>query len=375
MASVWIVARDGARGRKYHLYFTDPVTGKNKHHKGFARKKDAQEEGHRLRAVIDTGSYVGIGRKQERKRPLTFREVGEALVEEWEMRAAKGRIKETTLTGYKEFLGVVLKDFGDRLVQEVSRDEVERYHVLKVRGISPASGNRRLFILKQVSKKAVLLQVLSEDPFKGIGYASEAVHQRDRRLSPEEADRLIVATRASGIRKYMSAITLLTLDFGASRQELLDLQWSQVDLAQGVVTFHRTKNGVRRTRNLTERCWQALLDWREHQNLNRKRSGVTTPESDRVFCHTDGRRFRDFKSSWQRVTKIAGLRDYHFHDNRHTFCSSIVNVGGSLKDVMEMIGHKDMRSANRYSHLEMDRVADIQRRVTKFYGRASGDVG
>ena len=60
---------------------------------------------------------------------------------------------------------------------------------------------------------------------------------------------------------------------------------------------------------------------------------------------------------------------------RHALCAIIVRVGGSLKDVMEMIGHRDMRSANRSGHRENERMVDIQRRVTEFHGRASGEVG
>lgn len=373
MASVWIVPRDGARGRRYHIYFTDPVTGKNTHHKGFERKKDAQDEVHRLRALIDTGRNADLRRARDRTRPLTVQEVAGPLVEGWEARVVKGRLSEVTLRGYKEFLALVLRDFGGRLIADVRKAEVETYHLDLVRKISPAAGNRRLFILKQIGKQAVALGCLDDNPFSSIGYASEARHVRDRRLTPEEANRLAQATRAPGIMKYMLPLVLLTLDYGASRQELLDLSWSRLDLERGLVTFSRTKNGVVRTRDLTDRCRMALLEWREHQKANRERRGISSPISDLVFCHTDGRRFGDFRSSWRRLTRAAGLADYHFHDNRHTFCSSIVNVGGSLKDVMEMIGHRDMRSANRYSHLEKGRVADIQQRVSDLYGRAVGD--
>jgi hypothetical protein len=70
MASVWIVPRDGARDRKYLVYYTDPVTGKNKYHKAFPRKKDAQDEEHRLRAYIDTGRNDGLRPARERARPI-----------------------------------------------------------------------------------------------------------------------------------------------------------------------------------------------------------------------------------------------------------------------------------------------------------------
>ena len=121
MASVWIVPRDGARGRKYHIYFTDPVTGKNTHHKGFERKKDAQDEAHRLRALIDTGRNADLRRARDRTRPLTVQEVAGPLVEGWEARVVKGRLSEVTLRGYKEFLALVLRDFGGRLIADVRK--------------------------------------------------------------------------------------------------------------------------------------------------------------------------------------------------------------------------------------------------------------
>jgi len=170
-------------------------------------------------------------------------------------------------------------------------------------------------------------------------------------------------------------MVLLSLDFGASRQELLDMVWGSLDLVAGTVTFKRTKNRVNRTMTLTARCREALLAWRKRQEMNRRRMGIGRPSSDLVFCHTDGGRLAGFRSSWRRLTKAAGISDYHFHDNRHTFCSGIVNVGGTLKDVMAMIGHKDLRSANRYSHVDKERVADMQQRVSERYARVVGDDG
>ncbi|EPR43442.1 integrase family protein [Desulfovibrio sp. X2] len=378
MASVWIVTRDGARGRKYHLYFTDPVSGKNVHHKGFERWKDAQAEGHRLRAYIDTGSLGELRQAKERNRPLTVGDVAEALAADWETRAVKGRLSPKTLQGYKDFLSLVVRDFGDRLIMELSAEEVEAYHIALLKKRTPVTANRRLFVLKQVGKKAAALKAVAGNPYAAITYASEAKQMRTRRLSPEEAARLVRAAADKGVRRYMLPIVLLTLDYGASRQELLDLSWDRVDLAEGVITFIRTKNGVVRTRDLTERCLAALADWKKQQRGQRERRNVTRPSSNLVFCHSDGRRFSDFRSAWRGLTRAAALVDYRFHDNRHTYCSSIVNVGGSLKDVMEMIGHRDIRSANRYSHLERERVADVQRRVGELYarvGESDGDEG
>ncbi len=375
MASVWIVPRDGARGRKYLVYYTDPATGKNKYHKAFPRKKDAQDEEHRLRAYIDTGRNDGLRPARERTRPMSVREVAGLLIPDWEARMVKGKMSKATLDGYKVFLESVLQVYGDRLVMDMRKDEVDAYHAGMTEKKSPASANRRLFVLKQICKKAVALKALSEDPLKGIGFADEEKHQRNRHLDPEEADRLVRAAKAPGFRKYMLPMVLLSLDFGASRQELLDMVWGSLDLVAGTITFKRTKNKVNRTMTLTARCREALLAWRKRQELNRRRMGIGRPSSDLVFCHADGGRLAGFRSSWRRLTKAAGISDYHFHDNRHTFCSGIVNVGGTLKDVMAMIGHKDLRSANRYSHVDKARVADMQRKISERYARVAGDDG
>ena len=46
------------------------------------------------------------------------------------------------------------------------------------------------------------------------------------------------------------------------------------------------------------------------------------------------------KAFWAAV-KQAGIEDFHFHDLRHTFASQVLLRGGSLKDIQELLGHKD----------------------------------
>ncbi|WP_433972803.1 tyrosine-type recombinase/integrase [Tunturiibacter lichenicola] len=39
----------------------------------------------------------------------------------------------------------------------------------------------------------------------------------------------------------------------------------------------------------------------------------------------------------------AKVKKYRWHDNRHTFCSSLVQAGKSLKVVQELAGHRDIK--------------------------------
>ena len=49
--------------------------------------------------------------------------------------------------------------------------------------------------------------------------------------------------------------------------------------------------------------------------------------------------------------KIEGLKDFHFHQLRHTFTSNLLSNGATPKDVQELIGHADVSTTmNIYAH-------------------------
>jgi integrase len=72
------------------------------------------------------------------------------------------------------------------------------------------------------------------------------------------------------------------------------------------------------------------------------------------------------------VCEVAGFPDLHFHDLRHTFCSNLILSGADLKDVKEMIGHKDLRMTDRYTHLTDMRKRQRQADLARFYEENGG---
>ncbi|MGA7875864.1 MAG: tyrosine-type recombinase/integrase, partial [Desulfoferrobacter sp.] len=70
-----------------------------------------------------------------------------------------------------------------------------------------------------------------------------------------------------------------------------------------------------------------------------------------MICHLDGSPFKRFDSAWRATCRAAGIKSFHFHDVRHTFCSNLLLPGADLKEVKEMIGHGDISMTDRYSHL------------------------
>ena len=179
-------------------------------------------------------------------------------------------------------------------------------------------------------------------------------HVRNRYLLPYEVDKLVEATKQTRAKFYLPAIIYLGAEHGAAKQEILGLKWSKINFdynGNGLITLFRTKTKRERTDSLMPRTKQALLDWRDHLKWMRHRKKINHIKTDFVICHLDGTPIKCFNKAWWRVLEIAGIKDFHFHDLRHTFCSNLILSGAGLKDAKEMIGHKDIAMTDRYSHL------------------------
>jgi len=54
--------------------------------------------------------------------------------------------------------------------------------------------------------------------------------------------------------------------------------------------------------------------------------------------------------------KRAKIKDFHFHDLRHTFGSHMVMQGIDLRTVQQIMGHRDIQTTMRYAHLSPEYV-------------------
>jgi integrase len=64
---------------------------------------------------------------------------------------------------------------------------------------------------------------------------------------------------------------------------------------------------------------------------------------------------------WYAARHVAGLDDVRLHDLRHSFASMTAGGGGSLLMIGQLLGHRNARTTERYTHLLDDpvrRVAD-----------------
>ena len=66
--------------------------------------------------------------------------------------------------------------------------------------------------------------------------------------------------------------------------------------------------------------------------------------------------FNNFRRSFSMVLRKANIREFTFHDLRHTYASWLVMAGTPLATVQKLMGHKTIAMTLRYAHLSPDHI-------------------
>ena len=124
------------------------------------------------------------------------------------------------------------------------------------------------------------------------------------------------------------------------KTEILTLTWENVDLKNGFILLNNTKNDERRDSPINETLRQMII------NLPRR---LDVPYL--FFDALSGKRYIDVKRSFNTACRRAKIKDFRFHDLRHTFASHLVIAGVDIMTVKELLGHKTLAMTLRYAHL------------------------
>ena len=166
---------------------------------------------------------------------------------------------------------------------------------------------------------------------------------RTRFLTDDEIADLLVACRQSE-NEDLYAFVLTAVTTGARKGELLSLEWANVDVERRWAVFPKTKNGDARGVPLTAAALEALMQ------LKRAGPFVFPLDPTRAF-HTACKR-----------AKLSGVT---LHTLRHSAASLLARNNATLLEVSRLLGHRDIRMADRYSHLANEHTTQLVDRIMR----------
>ncbi len=244
--------------------------------------------------------------------------------------------------------------FKNKHLFEITAQDIEHFKMERQKEVSKSTVNRQMGVLRIIFNKAVAWGKLDKTPMKSVKFFQEP-EGRLRFLEKDEITKLI-----DNCDKTLRPIVVLALHTGMRRGEIFNLQWQDIDFKRNIITLLDTKNGKPRKVPMNQLVVTALKEIAKNTN------------STYIFCYEDGQRIRDVRKSFLTSLRKSGIKDFHFHDLRHTFASQLVMAGVDLNTVRELLGHKDITMTLRYSHLAQSHK---QRAVDMLVGKQGFELG
>lgn len=236
----------------------------------------------------------------------------------------------------------ILPVFGSKFMDEITRKDISDFHRdLIKRGYRPGTANRALVLLRFAFNLGLKWEVpgLKGNPTQGVALHKDLEGKKERFLSEEETIKLFDSLQQSD-NKMLPFIVATLLLAGVRKREALDARWEDVDLNNRLWHIPKTKAGRPRYVPISDSLCALFRSIPHYDNC------------DWVFPnHKTMRPYESVFNSWNSARKLAGLEDVRLHDLRHSFASFAINSGRSIYEIKALLGHQQLRTTERYSHL------------------------
>jgi len=130
----------------------------------------------------------------------------------------------------------------------------------------------------------------------------------------------------------------------------MGLKWQDVNLKDGFLILHKTKNGTKRRVPLSGLGLSLL---QEHAKIRRIDTPLLFPSN------SNPQKPMDLRSAFQYALERAKVENFHWHDLRHCTASYLAMNGASLAEIAEVLGHKTLSMVKRYAHLSDGHVSNV----------------
>lgn len=242
---------------------------------------------------------------------------------------------------------------------DVRRTAVRRYVAyLSTREFARRSIARKAAALRRYFRWSVHNGGASADPTIGLhigGTEGRLPRVLDRRELTQMLDAVPPEGEPEWRRCRDDAVVEILYGSGVRVSELCSLDLGSIQLDQGVLVVWG-KGAKERRVPLGEPGVDALRRW-----LAVRHDVVALDEGPAVFANERGRRLtpRDVR----RILDRRSSSPTHPHALRHTFATHLLDGGADLRSVQELLGHADVSTTQRYTHVSRDRLRTAYRQA------------
>ncbi|PDH42405.1 MAG: integrase [Rhodothermaeota bacterium MED-G19] len=273
------------------------------------------------------------------------------------------RLSSHTITSYSNDLDQFLLfyksySFSDDLIK-VDKRAVRSWVVeLSLQNLSPRSINRKLATLKSFFKYLIKRSLIESNPTSGIN--SLKTNQEIPQFIKEK-DMMFLFDNLELNQDFKGTRDLLILELlygtGIRISELINLRSSYINFTKKEVKVLGKRNKER----IIPLHDNAIIQIKKFIKIKNDLS----LETSELICTEKGN--KTYPMLISRVVKkhlssLINSKKYNPHLLRHTFATHILNKGGDLNSIKDLLGHKSLAATQIYTHNSIEKLKETYKK-------------
>lgn len=286
----------------------------------------------------------------------------QAAADEW-WEAAQGELAASTQRGYIPALNRVKTHFGAQPIRGITPAAIGAFLRAAVKGgkMADKTARTQLMVVNLVCRYAVQAGYLEANPARDLEIPRNLPKSKRDIASDEDIKRV-----KAGYDAPFGAFAFWALYTGLRRNELLALEWADVDLIKREIRVNKScyrdldgKVKIKRPKTASGERVVPILD--------KLAERITAPGAGLVFPGEGGRYMTNGKweRAWKRYTEETGVTCTP-HQLRHAYATMLYEAGDkvSMEDAQYLLGHAHIQTTKDiYTHVREAKAERIKAAV------------
>jgi integrase len=233
---------------------------------------------------------------------------------------------------------VMLDFFGSNYtIYTITPSKIEDFkkYIVITKKLSKATFNRYFSALSKAYNLIIIEDRLNiQNPCKAVGKLQED-NCKIRYLTEDEENRLIPE-----LPDYLKPIVVCALTTGLRYSNIVNLRWEAIDFKYNFVEILKQENKGHKKIQLPL-----------SSKLKAELEKIGVQDEGFVFVsHRTGHAYKKLQEGFSQACKRAKVKNFRFHDLRHTVATRLVANGADLMTVKEFMAHSSLATTQRYMH-------------------------
>lgn len=269
------------------------------------------------------------------------------------LRAERG-FSAHTLRAYRHTLARLEAQVAPRGVLGARRLDLRSFLFHAAKDAASATLARHIAALRAFFRWALKTGLIQASPAEGLE-TPKVGRRLPKHLSTPQVAQLLESPPVSEQPLRDQAVLEVMYGGGLRVSEVAGLDRSDILLDQGLLLVRHGKGNKDRRVPIGPIGCEAVQAWLQ----------TRTDDDPALFLNAKGQRIsaRTLHRIVEKAGRANGIAGLHPHALRHSYATQMLDAGADLRSIQELLGHENLSTTQRYTHVSVQSLLDTYRRA------------